>query len=63
MSNLIIEIMLASAHNMNLISEVRVFPTYAIIRKGNAEVGKDFDIAKECFHRGECVGGGDFFAR
>jgi hypothetical protein len=63
MSNLIIEIMLASTYHRNLISEVRVFPTYAIIRKGNAEVDKNFDIAKECFHRGECVGGGDFFSR
>ncbi|MES1991595.1 MAG: class I SAM-dependent methyltransferase [Pseudomonadota bacterium] len=63
MSNLIIEIMLASAYHKDLISEVRVFPTYAIIRKGNAETGKDFDIAKECFHQGECVGGGDFFSR
>lgn len=61
MSNLIIEIMLASAYRKGLISEVRVFPTYTIVRKGDVETEPGFDIAKECFHRGECVGGLDFF--
>ncbi|MFN4229754.1 class I SAM-dependent methyltransferase [Parvibaculum sp.] len=33
MSNLIIEIMLASAYHQRLIPELRIYPTYAIVRK------------------------------
>lgn len=62
MSNLIIEIMLASAYHQRLIPELRIYPTYAIVRKGDAETGPGFDIAKQCFVRGTCVGGGDLFA-
>lgn len=63
LSNLIIEIMLASAHRPDLIPEVRVFPTFVFVRKGHEPMEDDFDIAKECFNRGEGIGGSNLFAR
>ncbi len=63
MSNLVIEIMLASARRPDLIPEVRVFPSCAFIRRGEGETGEDFDISRESFHRGLPIGGSDLFDR
>lgn len=62
MSNLIVEILLASARRPDLIPEVRLFPSCAFIRRGSEPIGESFDISRECFHRGEHVGGGNLFA-
>jgi len=52
LSNFIYELAMLSASRPDLVSEVRVGPSYVIVERGAGEVGKGFDISSSYFTRG-----------
>ncbi|MBO6693473.1 MAG: class I SAM-dependent methyltransferase, partial [Parvibaculum sp.] len=63
LSNLIIEIMLASTRRPLLFPEIRVFPTSIFVRRGDANIEDDFDIAQQSFYWNQSIGGTNLFDR
>ncbi|WP_421862308.1 class I SAM-dependent methyltransferase [Parvibaculum sp.] len=63
LSNLIIEIMLASTRKPLLFPEIRVFSTSVIIRRGECDIDPDFDISQLSFYWNHCIGRTNLFDR
>lgn len=57
LSNLIIEIMLASVSTPGLIDELIVTDGFVIVRKGALHIDQDFDVSRHCYLLGQPMQG------
>lgn len=63
LSNLVVEILLASVSHPELLDEVIVNDGFVIVRKGQGDVPENFDIGTMGFLAGQPIGNGEYFSR